>query len=81
MDDLSNLLDYLSDGKDYKRRCSTVLLRGHGLTTNLTRFLFRREGLKTLYNGLIPSLLRTFPATAALFLAYENTKKILSNLK
>ncbi|XP_023346709.1 mitochondrial ornithine transporter 1 [Eurytemora carolleeae] len=40
--------------------------------------IIRAEGFRSLYNGLTPSLLRTFPATAALFLAYENTKKLLS---
>lgn len=35
------------------------------------------EGFKSLYKGLTPTLLRTFPATGALFLAYESTYKIL----
>lgn len=37
-------------------------------------------GFRALYKGLGPTLLRTFPATGALFLAYENTKKGLATL-
>jgi len=39
--------------------------------------IYRTEGLLALYNGLGPTVLRTFPATGALFLAYETTKKLL----
>ncbi|KAK8722485.1 hypothetical protein OTU49_012243 [Cherax quadricarinatus] len=42
--------------------------------------IFRNEGILALYNGLGPTVLRTFPATGALFLAYEGTKKLLHNL-
>ena len=41
--------------------------------------IFRNEGFLALYNGLLPSVLRTIPATATLFLVYEYTKKMLSN--
>ncbi|KAF5308262.1 hypothetical protein FQR65_LT06255 [Abscondita terminalis] len=34
----------------------------------------RREGIGALYNGLFPTLIRTIPATAALFVTYEYTK-------
>jgi hypothetical protein len=37
-------------------------------------------GMRALYKGLGPTVLRTFPATGGLFLAYETTKKTLSNL-
>ncbi|KAK6172479.1 hypothetical protein SNE40_016118 [Patella caerulea] len=40
--------------------------------------IFRTEGIGALYKGLGPTLVRTFPATGALFLAYETTKKYLS---
>merc|ERR1712088_1042866 len=33
--------------------------------------ILKKEGLARLYSGLGPTLLRTFPATGALFLAYE----------
>lgn len=38
------------------------------------------SGPKALYKGLGPTLVRTFPATGSLFLAYETTKKFLTNL-
>ncbi|XP_059151013.1 mitochondrial ornithine transporter 1-like [Physella acuta] len=48
------------------------------------RFVFmkilREEGVKALYRGLGPTVIRTFPATGALFLAYETTKKYLGRL-
>ena len=40
-------------------------------------YIYRHEGLRALYKGLGPAVLRTFPATGGLFLAYETTKKIL----
>ncbi|XP_046394205.1 mitochondrial ornithine transporter 1 [Ischnura elegans] len=42
--------------------------------------IYKKEGLPALYNGLKPTLVRTVPATAALFLVYENTKKVLHSL-
>ncbi|KAH9373576.1 mitochondrial ornithine transporter 1 [Haemaphysalis longicornis] len=42
---------------------------------SVARSIIRTEGVLALYNGLGPTLLRTFPATGALFLAYEYTKK------
>ena len=36
-------------------------------------------GIRALYNGLGPTVIRTFPSTGALFLTYETTKKVLSN--
>ncbi|XP_022659072.1 mitochondrial ornithine transporter 1-like isoform X2 [Varroa jacobsoni] len=42
--------------------------------------LIHREGLLALYNGLIPTVLRTFPSTGALFLAYEYTRKTLNSV-
>ena len=35
------------------------------------------QGVRALYKGLGPTILRTFPATGGLFLAYESTKKYL----
>ena len=42
--------------------------------------IYRNEGILALYNGLGPTLLRTFPATGALFLAYEYSKKFMHSL-
>jgi len=36
--------------------------------------IYSQEGVLALYNGLGPTVLRTFPATGALFLAYEYSK-------
>ncbi|EDX02952.1 mitochondrial ornithine transporter 1 [Drosophila yakuba] len=40
--------------------------------------IVRREGVLALYRGLLPSVLRTIPATATLFVVYEYTKRALS---
>ncbi len=40
----------------------------------------RREGVLFLYSGLSPTLIRTVPASGAMFLSYEWTKKILYSL-
>ncbi|XP_005105018.1 mitochondrial ornithine transporter 1 [Aplysia californica] len=42
--------------------------------------ILQQEGPKALYTGLGPTVVRTFPATGALFLAYETTKKSLNRL-
>jgi len=39
--------------------------------------IYRREGLTALYSGLTPTLLRTFPATGALFFAYEYSRRFM----
>jgi solute carrier family 25 ornithine transporter 2/15 len=39
--------------------------------------IFRKEGFLSLYNGLLPTVCRTIPATAVLFLVYENSKKFM----
>mgnify|MGYP004593958221 CR=1 FL=1 len=39
--------------------------------------IIRNEGINSLYNGLKPTLIRTVPATATLFVTYEYTKKIM----
>ncbi|KAL7295184.1 hypothetical protein TKK_0011490 [Trichogramma kaykai] len=43
--------------------------------TVLMRDIIKHEGVSALYNGLKPTLIRTAPATATLFLAYEYSKK------
>lgn len=42
--------------------------------------IFRQEGFVNLYNGLTPTLVRTVPATAALFATYEYTKQWMHHL-
>lgn len=33
----------------------------------------------SLYNGLGPTVIRTFPGTGALFLAYETSRKLMND--
>ncbi|EAT34099.1 AAEL013630-PA [Aedes aegypti] len=42
--------------------------------------IFRKEGLMAFYNGLQPTIVRTIPATAVLFVVYEYTKKLMTEL-
>lgn len=44
---------------------------------SVLRETVRRDGFLALYNGLLPTVIRTFPATGALFIAVENTKKYM----
>lgn len=39
--------------------------------------IFRNEGFTALYSGLTPTMIRTFPANGALFLAYEWSRKYM----
>lgn len=42
--------------------------------------IFRNEGILALYNGLQPTIFRTIPATAVLFVVYEYSKKLMMEL-
>ncbi|MEQ2296360.1 hypothetical protein AMECASPLE_024061 [Ameca splendens] len=37
----------------------------------------RSEGVRALYSGLTPTMVRTFPANGALFLGYEASRKLM----
>lgn len=50
----------------------------HSLLKHTTNII-KQEGALILYNGLQPTLIRTIPASAALFLSYEWTKQFLYN--
>ena len=41
--------------------------------------IVRNEGIMALYNGLLPTVIRTFPATGALFCAVEYSKKFMNS--
>lgn len=43
------------------------------------RTIVKNEGPLALYNGLKPTLIRTIPATAVLFVVYEYSKKFMTN--
>lgn len=45
----------------------------------ITRDIVKNEGFGSLYNGLKPTLIRTIPATATLFVTYEYTKRFMHN--
>ncbi|KAK0176184.1 hypothetical protein PV328_000343 [Microctonus aethiopoides] len=61
-----------------KSRIQVQNLRDPAL--QIMKDIVRNEGITALYNGLKPTLIRTIPATATLFVAYEYTKKILTSL-
>lgn len=42
--------------------------------------IVRSEGILALYNGLKPTIIRTIPATAVLFVVYEYSKKAMTSL-
>jgi solute carrier family 25 (mitochondrial ornithine transporter) member 2/15 len=48
--------------------------------TEVGRSIIQKEGFAALYNGLKPTIFRTIPATAVLFVVYEYTKKFLSQI-
>nr|XP_039248210.1 mitochondrial ornithine transporter 1-like [Styela clava] len=43
------------------------------------RGVVRTKGFFSLYSGLLPCIIRSYPANGALFLAYETTQKLLEN--
>lgn len=45
---------------------------------DVLRELIRTEGIGSLYKGIVPVMLRAFPANAACFLGYEMTIKFLN---
>uniref|UniRef100_A0A1B6IJU5 Mitochondrial ornithine transporter 1 n=1 Tax=Homalodisca liturata TaxID=320908 RepID=A0A1B6IJU5_9HEMI len=51
-----------------------------GTFLSVTLDIIKKEGVKALYSGLRPTLIRTIPATAVLFLVYENSKHFLNSL-
>ncbi|KAK2846711.1 hypothetical protein Q5P01_009710 [Channa striata] len=50
--------------------------RQEGFMKNFMGIL-RNEGFTALYSGLTPTMIRTFPANGALFLAYEFSRKLM----
>jgi len=44
----------------------------------LVRTLIQTDGIKGLYRGLLPALLRAFPANAACFYGMEFSRKLLN---
>lgn len=46
--------------------------------TTVFRQIVMNEGIAALYRGLTPTLLRTIPSTAALFVTYEYSRKAMN---
>jgi len=44
------------------------------------RIIVRTEGFRALYSGLLPCVMRTYPANGALFVAVEYSRKLLRNI-
>ena len=42
--------------------------------------IIRKEGIRGLYRGLTPTLIRTFPSTGALFVAFEKSKELMTTV-
>lgn len=61
-----------------KSRIQVYNLRGNFI--RLTYEILMNEGLPALYNGLFPTLVRTIPSTAVLFVTYEYSKKIMHGI-
>lgn len=54
-----------------------------GLTASMLSVgidIVKKEGVLSLYNGLTPTIFRTIPATAVLFVVYEYSKKVMLEL-
>lgn len=67
----------------YPIDCVKSRIQVHSLTGRQQGFLktfmgiVRTEGFAALYSGLTPTMIRTFPANGALFLAYELSRKLM----
>ncbi|XP_054266548.1 mitochondrial ornithine transporter 1 isoform X2 [Macrosteles quadrilineatus] len=61
-----------------KSRIQVNSLNGSFLTVTLD--IVKKEGVLALYSGLRPTLIRTVPATAVLFVVYEYSKKFFTSL-
>lgn len=60
-----------------KSRIQVYNLKGNFI--KLSYEIIMREGVSALYHGLSPTLVRTIPATAVLFVTYEYSKRILQD--
>ncbi|KAJ8391446.1 hypothetical protein AAFF_G00089200 [Aldrovandia affinis] len=67
----------------YPIDCVKSRIQVHSLVGQQQGFLktfmgiVRAEGFRALYSGLTPTMIRTFPANGALFLAYEVSRKMM----
>lgn len=61
-----------------KSRIQVYNLKGNFI--KLTYTILKSEGFSALYHGLFPTLVRTVPSTAVLFVTYEYSKRILHDV-
>ena len=57
----------------------TSAVRVNGMTDGISKIL-RHEGLRTLYRGLVPTLVMSVPSTVIYFLGYEGMRERTSRL-
>jgi hypothetical protein len=70
-----NIIELFYDHKTFSK---TNVLYLYYFTFYSKPLLFHMQlGIRALYKGLGPAILRCFPANAALFLAYEGTERLL----
>ena len=57
------------------------IIRNEGIvkveSNHFSKLIFILQGFLTLYTGLLPTLIRTFFATGALFITYEQVRLVL----
>ncbi|CAF0769989.1 unnamed protein product [Rotaria sordida] len=63
-----------------KSRFQTAPAGKYAGIADVLRELIRTEGIGSLYKGIVPVMLRAFPANAACFLGYELTIKFLNRI-
>ncbi|VDM83699.1 unnamed protein product [Strongylus vulgaris] len=63
--------------KKMKPSGNTVSVAGGGNFVALMLGVIRTEGIKALYKGLLPTLIRTCLASGCLFVTFENSKKFM----
>lgn len=48
--------------------------------TAICRQVYRQDGVRGFYRGLSPTLIRTMPSTAALFVTYEYSTRLMNSM-
>ncbi|KAJ1346948.1 hypothetical protein KIN20_001883 [Parelaphostrongylus tenuis] len=58
---------------------SRMQVTGEGSFLKLLIHVTRTEGLRSLYKGLVPTLVRTCLASGCLFVTYEESRKLMKS--
>lgn len=76
---ISNRFSFKSYHSSFSSRIDDIAPAGkYSGVADVLRELIRTEGIGSLYKGVVPVMLRAFPANAACFLGYEMTMKFLN---